>query len=204
MEQPLHTIRATDQSFLSPKRMPALIASTGLVLLSGWALSMGLAKGLVDKLPEVIQVNVLKEKIEKKEPPPPPPETKAPPPPFVPMPDIVIQSDAPPPTTAITTQSKVASPPPISSPVSIGKPHVCLQDYPAISVRLGETGTTTIGFTITPEGRVENVHVVNSSGSERLDNATVNCASSWKYKAAVKDNLPVAVPWKADVKWVLR
>lgn len=203
MEQPLHTIRAANQSLLSPQRLPALVASVGLVLISGWALSAGLANALVEKVNDVIQVNVLKEKIEKKEPPPPPPEMKAPPPPFVPPPDIVIQTDAPPPTNAITTQSKVATPPPISSPVSIGKPHVCLQDYPAISVRLGEQGTTTIGFTITPEGHVENVHVVNSSGSERLDNAAVNCAGSWRYKGAIKDNVPVAVPWKAEVKWVL-
>ena len=204
MEQPLHTIKTSSQSILSPQRLPALIASAGLVLVSGWALSAGLANALIEKLPEVIQVNVLKEKIEKKEPPPPPPEIKAPPPPFVPPPDIVIQTEAPPPTNTITAvQNKVQAPPPISSPASIGKPHVCLQDYPAISVRLGEQGTTTIGFTITVDGHVENVHVVNSSGSERLDNAAVNCASSWRYKAAVKDNAPVSVPWKAEVKWVL-
>ncbi len=203
MEQPLHTIKATHDSFLSPKRLPALVASTGLVLLSGWALSAGLANTLIEKVNDVIQVDVVKEKIEKKEPPPPPPEMKAPPPPFVPPPDIVIQTDAPPPTNTITVQNKVATPPPISTPASIGKPHVCLQDYPAISVRLGEQGTTTIGFTITAEGHVENVHVVNSSGSERLDNAAVNCAASWRYKAAVEAGKPVAVPWKAEVKWVL-
>ena len=158
---------------------------------------------MVEKGIEEIKIDVLKEKIEKKEPPPPPPELKAPPPPFVPPPDIVILQDSAPPTNAIQTQSKTATPPAISSPASIGKPHVCLQDYPAISVRLGETGTTTLAFTITAEGRVENVHVANSSGSERLDNAAVNCAASWRYRAAVEKNNPVAVPWKAEVKWVL-
>jgi protein TonB len=203
MEQPLHTISTKEASVLSPQRLPALIFSAGLVLVFGWALSAGLANTLVEKVNDVIQVNVLKEKIEKKEPPPPPPEMKAPPPPFVPPPDIVIQTDAPPPVNTITTQSKQQTPPPISAPASVGKPHVCLQDYPPISVRLAEQGVTKIGFTITPEGRVENVHVVNSSGSERLDNAAVNCASSWRYKAAIKDNVPVAVPWQAEVKWVL-
>lgn len=202
MEQPLHTIRAQQTSILSPSRLVSLGVSTAIVIGFGWALSSGLANALVEKLPEVIQVNVLKEKIEKKEPPPPPPELKAPPPPFVPPPDIVIQTEAPPQNT-ITTQSKQPTPPPISSPASIGRPHVCLQDYPAISVRLGEQGTTTIGFTITADGHVENVHVVNSSGSERLDNAAVKCAGSWRYKPAIKDNNPVAVPWKAEVKWVL-
>lgn len=204
MEQPLHTIRAQETSLMTPSRIAALAISTAIVIGFGWALSSGLATSLVQKLPDVIQVNVLKDKIEKKEPPPPPPEIKAPPPPFVPPPDIVIQTDAPPPTNTITTQSSQPKPPPISAPASIGKPHVCLQDYPAISVRLGEQGVTTVGFTITVDGHVENVHVANSSGSERLDNAAVKCASSWRYKAAIKDNVPVAVPWKAEVKWVLR
>lgn len=204
MEQPLHAIRAQQTSVLSPSRIVALGVSTAIVLAFGWALSTGLANTLVERVNDVIQVDVVKEKIEKKEPPPPPPELKAPPPPFVPPPDIIIQTEAPPPTDAITTQSKQKTPPPISTPASIGKPHVCLQDYPAISVRLGEQGTTTIGFTITVEGHVENVHVVNSSGSERLDNAAVTCASHWRYKPAVEAGHPVAVPWKAEVKWVLR
>jgi len=203
MEQPLHTIRATQTSMLSPKRLPALAASTLIVVGFAWALSSGLAQTLIEKLPDEIKIDVLKEKIEKKEPPPPPPELKAPPPPFMPPPDIIIQSDAPS-TNTITTQSKVATKDLISSPASIGKPHFCGNDYPAISKRLGETGTTTIGLMITAEGHVENVHVITSSGSERLDNAAVGCVANWHYKPAIKDNVPVAVPWKAEVKWVLQ
>jgi len=203
MEQPLHTITATQSSLLSPKRAPALVASTAIVIGFAWALSTGLAQTLIEKPLEEIKIDVLKEKIEKKEPPPPPPEMKAPPPPFVPPPDIVIQTEAPPPTNTITTQSHVQTRNPISSPASIGRPHVCLQDYPAISVRLGEQGTTTLAFNITVDGHVENVHVATSSGSDRLDNAAVNCASSWRYKPAVENDKPVAVPWKAEVKWVL-
>jgi len=185
--------------------MPALAASTALVLLSGWALSAGLASGLVEKVNEVIQVNVLKDKIEKKEPPPPPPELKAPPPPFVPPPDIVIQSDAPPPQTAITTQSQIKVAPRLSAPFTIGKPHTCMQDYPPISVRLGEQGTTTLGFTINAEGRVENAHIITSSGSERLDNAALSCVGSWKYGPAKNDaGQPVPVPNQAKVLWNLK
>ncbi len=184
--------------------MVALGASTVLVIVFGWALSTGLANTLVEKLPDVIHVDVVKDKIEKKEPPPPPPEMKAPPPPFVPPPDIVIETNAPAPTDAITTQSKQRTPPPISTPASVGRPHVCGNDYyPAISKRLGEQGTTVLGFTITAEGRVENVHVTKSSGSERLDNAAVTCAERWHYKPAVQAGRPVAVPWRAAVQWRL-
>jgi protein TonB len=185
--------------------MPALAASTALVLLSGWALSAGLANGLVEKVNEVIQVNVLKDKIEKKEPPPPPPELKAPPPPFVPPPDIVIQTDAPPPQTAITTQSQIKVAPRLSAPFTIGKPHTCMQDYPPISVRLGEQGTTTLGFTINAEGRVENAHIITSSGSERLDNAALSCVGNWKYGPAKNDaGQAVPVPNQAKVLWNLK
>lgn len=202
MEQPLHTLRTQQASVLSPKRIIALSASTVIVVGFAWALSTGLAQTLVEKLPEEIKIDVLKEKIEKKPPPPPPPELKAPPPPFVPPPTIVIETSGPA-NNAIEVQSKQRTPPPISSPASIGRPHVCLQDYPPISVRLGEQGTTTLGFTITAEGNVEGVHVVKSSGSERLDNAAVNCASHWHYKAAIQAGHPVAVSWKANVVWVL-
>jgi len=203
MEQPLHAIRANQTPALTPARIILLAASTALVFAFGWALSSGLASGLVEKVNEVIQVDVLKDKPEKKEPPPPPPETKAPPPPFVPPPDIVIQTDAPPPQNTITVQDKRPAPPAISTPASIGKPHFCGNEYPAISLRLGEQGTTLIGFTVLTDGHVEGVHVVNSSGSERLDNAAVSCAASWRYKPAVKEGQPVSVPWKTEVKWVI-
>jgi periplasmic protein TonB len=203
MEQPLHTLRSQQVSILSPTRIVALAASTAIVVGFAWALSTGLAQTLIEKLPEEIKIDVLKEKIEKKEPPPPPPELRAPPPPFVPPPDIVIETT----TTAnnqITAQTTTKTPPPISSPASIGKKHYCGDDYyPAISKRLGEQGTTTIGFTITADGNVENVHVVNSSGSERLDNAAVECAKPWRYKAAIESGRPVAVPWSAKVQWIL-
>jgi protein TonB len=205
MEQPLHTIRASQTSFLSPKRAPALVASTAIVIGFAWALSTGLAQTLVEKLPDEIKIDVLKEKIEKKEPPPPPPEMKAPPPPFVPPPDIVIQTEAPPPTNTITTQSQVKTAPKLSAPFTIGKPHACMQDYPAISIRLGEQGVTTVGFTITTEGRVENAHIVNSSGSERLDNAALTCVSGWRYGPAKNDaGQPTAVSNSAKIVWNLK
>ncbi|MBU6297746.1 MAG: energy transducer TonB [Alphaproteobacteria bacterium] len=203
MEQPQHSVRrVAHPSWYSPGRLTALAASTAIVIGFGWALSTGLAQTIIEKLPEVLKAEVVPQKLPDKTPPPPPPDLKAPPPPYVPPPDIVIQTESAP-TNTITTQSKVATPPPISSPASIGRPHVCLQDYPAISQRLGEEGTTLLAFHITAEGSVTNVTVAKSSGSERLDNAAVNCASSWRYKPAVEAGHPVEVPWRAEVQWVL-
>ncbi|MDE2164148.1 MAG: TonB family protein [Alphaproteobacteria bacterium] len=202
MEQPLHSLRAIHTNWYAPNRMIALGAATVIVLAFAWALSTGLAQTLVEKLPDVLKAEVLPEKLPDKTPPPPPPDMKQPPPPYVPPPDIVIQTEAAPSNT-ITTQSKVATPPPISSPASIGRPHVCMQDYPAISQRLGEEGTTLLAFHITAQGDVTNVTVAKSSGSERLDNAAVNCASNWRYRPAVEAGHPVEVPWRAEVQWVL-
>lgn len=204
MEKPLHTISTTSDSILSPKRLPALIASTALVIISGWALSAGLAQKLVEKGLDEVKIE-FKEKIEKKEPPPPPPETKTPPPPFVPPPDIVIQTDAPPPVNTITTQSVQKTAPKLSAPFTIGKPHTCGDYYPPISQRLGEHGSVIVAFTITTEGTVDNAHVQTSSGSDRLDNAAVTCVTHWRYGPAKNDaGQPIAVPNAAKVLFDLR
>ena len=204
MEQPIHTIRAVHTSWLAPHRAVALVASTALVLSFAWALSTGLAQTMVEKVNDVLKAEVLPEKLPDKTPPPPPPDLKAPPPPFVPPPDIVIQTEAAPSVNTITTQSKVATPPPISSPASIGRPHTCMQNYPAISQRLGEEGITLLAFTVTTDGSVANITVANSSGSERLDSAAVSCAASWRYKPAIEAGKPVSVSWKTNVVWKLK
>jgi protein TonB len=160
-----------------------------------------LAQTLAEKVPELLKAEVLPEKIPDKTPPPPPPDLKIPPPPFVPPPAFVIQSDVAVVDT-ITAQSKVVKPL-ISSPASIGRPHTCQQDYPPISQRLGEEGTTTLAFSITGDGNVTNISVAKSSGSDRLDSAAVNCASSWRYKPAIEAGHPVSVSWQAQVRWVL-
>jgi protein TonB len=94
-----------------------------------------------------------------------------------------------------------ASSPPVSAPSSIGAPHLCLQDYPAASVAAHEEGTTTVAFTITDTGHTDAVTVRTSSGSAALDAAAITCVNRWLYKPATKDGVPVAVPWKAEVRW---
>ena len=204
MEQPIHTLAVTHGSVFSPSRIIALTASTLLVLGCAWALSAGLAQTLVEKVNDVLKAEVIPEKLPDKTPPPPPPDLKAPPPPYVPPPDIVIQMDTSAPSTAIVTQSKVQTAPAISSPASIGRPHTCQQDYPPISKRLGETGTTLLAFQIGTDGAISNITVANSSGSQRLDDAAVACAASWRYKPAIQSGVPVTVQWKTNVVWKLQ
>jgi len=206
MEQPTHDLRAQNGTIAqgTPRRFIAFGAVAALHVILIYALAAGLV-AQITKLPEELKAEVVQEKIPDKIPPPPPPDLAKPPPPFVPPPDINIQAETTQ-TTAITTQSKVATPPPvaqISSPASIGRPHQCMQDYPAISQRLNEEGVTTLSFHIMTDGSVSNVAVAKSSGHDRLDQAAVSCAQSWHYKPAMQNGAPVEVPWQTAVKWQL-
>ncbi|MBV9331007.1 MAG: TonB family protein [Alphaproteobacteria bacterium] len=208
MDRPLHDVKANVGHQPNSRRAIALvivgIIHVGLI----YALAVGLAQSLIQKLPEEIKVAVEQPKPEKAPPPPPPPDLAKPPPPSVPPPEIVIQQSAP--STAPTVQlhkEVPAAPAPkaqISSPVGIGKPHVCgAKYYPESSIRLQEEGTTLLSFTVTADGSVSNPTVSQSSGHDRLDQAAIECASSWKYKPAVQNGTAVAVPWQTQIQWKL-
>lgn len=91
----------------------------------------------------------------------------------------------------------------ITSPASIGAPHICVQDYPADAIAAHAEGTTIVGFTITEAGTTTNTYVVGSSGNQSLDDAAIACTSRWIYRPAMQEGKPVAVPWKAEVHWML-
>jgi protein TonB len=209
MEQPLHTLSRPSAAQATPRRLLGIFVVVAIHVIVIWALITGLAQQMMQKLPSELMAKVEEtpppaEKL----PPPPPPEMVKPPPPFVPPPDINIQSEAPV-TNTITTQSVVATPPAPkvagpSSPISIGRPHACgAKYYPAIAMRLGWSGTTTVSFTVGTDGSVTGVQVVESSGHDELDQAAVPCASTWEYKPAMQDGAPVARTWTAKIKWNL-
>jgi len=170
-----------------------------------WALVVGLAAGIVQKGLQEIKAEIVKPVDEKKPPPPPPPDLTQPPPPFVPAPEFNIAPDAPA-TTAIIVQNKPPPAPPISSPASIGAAHVCdkRKYYPDMSIRLGEQGSTLLSFSINADGTTSDFHVDSSSGSDRLDAATIQCVSTWHYKPAIQNGQPVKVPWQTKMVWKLQ
>jgi protein TonB len=65
-------------------------------------------------------------------------------------------------------------------------------------------GITHVSFQITTEGSVKNVVVTQSSGSEELDQAAIECTGSWTYRPAQKDGHPIEIAWRADVNWTLQ
>ncbi len=95
------------------------------------------------------------------------------------------------------------SPATVIAPQSIGKPHLCAEYYPAESMRLGVQGTTKVAFSVTARGTTSDVVVRASSGDKLLDDAAVYCVHQWLYQPATKNGAAIAVPWQAEVKWLL-
>jgi len=80
----------------------------------------------------------------------------------------------------------------------IGRPHHCNGYRPK---DVTAAGVTELAFTITEEGATADNRVAKSSGNADLDEAAVRCTTHWRYKGAIKDNIPIAVPWKAAILW---
>jgi TonB family protein len=94
--------------------------------------------------------------------------------------------------------------PTISAPASVGRPHICpvQKFYPPQAMVEHAEGITKLNFTIMADGTVANLSVAESSGDDRLDQASLICARDWVYKPALQNNVPVAVPWKTMVQWL--
>ena len=207
MDQPFHSMRNIPQRTITPQRAIGMVAAVLLQAGFVYALVSGLAATMIQKLPDVLKVDVEREKIIPKPPPPPPPQVDIPPPPTAPPPEINIQVDAPAPSITVSNKPPPVAPPvvhqAVSTPVAIGRPHVCIQNYPEVSIRLNEEGTTTLSFRVMTDGSVSNVAVAKSSGSDRLDTAALSCAGKWHYKPPTVDGAPVEAPWQANVVWKL-
>lgn len=209
MDQPLHDIRTNVPHTPKPRHGFALIIvaiiHAGLI----YALAVGLATGVIQKSVKEIKVAVERPKLEKAAPPP-PPDLAKPPPPVVPPPQIVVNEPAPVAVPNIQTHPIIEAPRPpapaapvaASSPVSIGKAHTCgSKYYPESAQRMHEEGTTTVTFTVTADGDVENPTIANSSGHDDLDQAALPCVTTWKYKPAIEQGKPVTAQWTANVVW---
>lgn len=223
MERPAHLPNRRGR--LSPRKIAAISGAVVVEAVAIYAVATGLNLSAVRLIPHIVQAEIFKTPPPKAQPVVlPPPQLVKPSVVNVPPPDIRIETPQPPPQiTAVKMPPHPVAPPPvqmaaqpappprlppkpqgITAPVSIGGSHSCENEYPPIAVRLNQQGTTTIKFTVDPNGRVSDVRVVGSSGHDSLDEAAVRCASSWHYKPALADGHPVPAPWTTDVQWKLQ
>lgn len=174
-----------------------------------WAFASGLGARLGDKLPEILKVKQVEEQqqIEKVEPPPPPPPDKAPPPENIPLPPIDFVIDAPAPQAQITVTHKDAPAPVAQAPMTKAKPDpkkFSPPEYPPAAIRLAEEGVTGLNIYVLEDGKVGDIQIRQSSGSERLDEAVVKHGKrAWKFIPCMQGDKAVACWFQINYRWKL-
>jgi protein TonB len=91
----------------------------------------------------------------------------------------------------------------ISRPPALSKPEDCRDNYPFFARIFRQEGTTELAFQVGADGTVSGVKVTKSSGSDRLDDAAVDCVSGWHYRPAIKDDQLIDAPMTVKVDWNL-
>ena len=64
--------------------------------------------------------------------------------------------------------------------------------YPTTAMRSNQEGWVELTFTLTPEGNVDNVQVVDAEPRHVFDRAAVEAVTRWKYQPATQNGAPVA------------
>lgn len=65
-------------------------------------------------------------------------------------------------------------------------------NYPTAALREGRAGWVVVAFTITPEGRTTDVHVVDAQPRHVFDRAAMDAVSRYVFKPAMRDGVAVA------------
>ena len=200
-------LTATAEAQQGTKRTVIMIIVILLHLGAFWALQNGLAHHhLVDILPNDIKTKIIEEqKDEPPPPPPPPPDVQTPPPPFVPPVEVTI---ATPTEAAVNTITTTTVKPPVTAPPVLAPPAIhkagfdpkhpirSAEDfYPEASIRASEEGVTTLEVYVSTEGRVTDVRIKTSSGFDRLDQAAIRYAKTFRM-------LPQTSGGVAEGSWV--
>jgi protein TonB len=205
MERPNH-LNVGDKSATSKAGSLAVVIGIHIAVILG--LIAALNQGALMKQLQEIKATVDTAKEKPKAPPPPPPDLVKPPPPVAIVP--VFQVAAPPPAPVQVKPPPPPAPPPrVSAPTSdplkpIGRTH-SLPPYPPISVRLNESGTTLMEVHITTEGNVDDCKVLQTSSSDRLDQAACEYVKQrWRWQPPTNAGVPTAISTRVSVKWDLK
>ena len=206
MERPGH-LKTVEKSASSRATSIAIVAGIHVAVIFGLvaALNQG---ALLKKLSE-IKATVDTPKEIPKAPPPPPPDLVKPPPPVAVVPDFQVATAAPPP---VQTAPKAPPPPPPAPTHAISNDPLrpvmrthTLPEYPPISKRLNEQGTVLMEVNITTEGNVDQCSVVQSSSSDRLDQAACEWVKrQWRWQPPTLNGAPTAAKTRVSMKFDLK
>jgi|HubBroStandDraft_5_1064220.scaffolds.fasta_scaffold13027_2 TonB family protein len=86
---------------------------------------------------------------------------------------------------------------PMTAAQHVPRPHTCdwYKPFPRAE------GTTQLAFLVDVRGRLQDITVTKSSGSDDVDQASTGCAARWKYYPAMQDGKPVETRWSAQIDW---
>jgi protein TonB len=186
-----------------------------------YVIESGLSQAIIEMVAPPVETKIIEEDTQEEEPPPPPPPPDmAPPPPFIPPPEVTVQVQA---STnaivAVTNERPPPAPPPVAAPPA--PPPVALTKagfdprrpvrsnadfYPSASIRAEEEGVATVDIFIDAEGRVTDARIKQSSGFERLDEATLKYVKTWRMKPATRGGVAegswvtIPVRWKLETR----
>ncbi len=75
--------------------------------------------------------------------------------------------------------------------------------YPVAAVRSNQEGWVELTFTVTPEGNVDDVKVLDAEPRHVFDRAAVDAVTRWKYQPATQDGSPISAQEKRRVVFKL-
>jgi protein TonB len=64
--------------------------------------------------------------------------------------------------------------------------------FPTAALRSGQAGWVRVGFTITPEGRTADIHVIDAQPRRVFDRAAMDAVAHYRFKPAMKNGAAVA------------
>jgi protein TonB len=145
--------------------------------------------------------------------PPPPPQFAPPAPPFVPPPEVHVATPVPVTSTAPTAITNTPPPPaatpapapPVTVMPKLDGAHSREPDYPPQSRRLGEQGSVIMQVLVDPDGRVADSKLVQSSGSQRLDEAALSgVKTNYRFFPGTLDGKPQQMWFTIKFNWKLQ
>lgn len=104
---------------------------------------------------------------------------------------VIEQEVMPEPVADVPPRQMETGPVTLSSELSVSCPKLSAPTYPAISRRMGEEGKLVLRVELDESGHIDDAHVIDSSGYERLDNAALEAVKSWQCRPSMRNGQPV-------------
>jgi periplasmic protein TonB len=203
MERPQHELAAVAAAGNKKNKTVSLGIVIGIHVVIISALIVGLSNDQLRKEVMDISASVVAKKVTVKEVPPPPPAMVRPPPTIAPPPPQIVIA-APPPPVVEPPKAVAPPPPPPTELKEITRTHT-LPPYPALSQRMGESGTTGLSCEIATDGKPTSCKVEKSSGSQRLDDAASSYVKDhYTWQPPTQLGKPVAATAHLNIVWDLK